>query len=675
MMKWSTFLPLTMLLVMPLLAQHGAPNGEWHFYGGDSGTTKYSGLDQINASNARDLKIAWEWKSQNFGKRPDFNWEVTPLMAGGVLYFTAGTRRDAVAVDASTGETLWIYRLDEGARGANVARVVNRGLAYWSDGKGDERILLISPGYQLVELNAKTGLPITTFGAGGRLDLTEGLDRPVVKPGQIGASSPAIVVRDTVIVGAALLAGTAPASKENVPGYIRGFDVHTGQKLWTFHTIPRPGELGNETWEKDSWKYTGNTGAWAPLSADEELGYVYIPVEMPTGDFYGAHRPGNNLFSDSLVCLDARTGKRIWHYQLVHHDIWDWDIAAPPLLLDITANGKKIKAVAQVTKQAFTFVFDRVTGQPVWPIEERPVPQSDVPGEVTSPTQPFPTKPPAFDRQGSSIDDLIDFTPALKEEAIKIASQYKMGPLYTPPIVPDTNGKAGTFLLPAHVGGVNWPGGAADPETGILYVASVTNSEFLAVSKADPKRSDMGYVGGRGGSGRAGAARGGAPGGFTGNTDDSESVAMRPAPRGNAGPRGLPLVKPPWGRITAIDLNAGDILWTVANGPAPDYVRDHPALKGIDLSNTGRPSRSLLMVTKTLLFGGDGNNLWASPAGAGGNTFRAMDKKTGKVVAEITLPAMMTGVPMTYMADGRQFIVMAVGAAGYPAELVALALP
>jgi quinoprotein glucose dehydrogenase len=393
------------------------------------------------------------------------------------------------------------------------------------------------------------------------------------------------------------------------------------------------------------------------------------------------------------VCLDAKTGKRIWHYQLVHHDIWDWDIAAPPILVDITVDGKKIKAVAQVTKQAFTFVFDRVTGKPVWPIEERAVPQSDVPGEKTAATQPFPTKPAAFDRQGSSPDVLIDFTPALKEEAMKIASQYKMGPLYSPPIVADTDGKAALFLLPAHVGGVNWPGGAVDAETGVLYVASVTQSEFLAVSKADPKRSDMGYVGGRGGGGRGGPGRGAAgaspgasPGAaagpgrggavaFTGNLDDSETFAMRPPARANAGPRGLPLVKPPWGRITAIDLNTGDHMWTIANGSAPDYIRNHAALQGIDLSNTGKPSRSLLMVTKSLLFGSDGNNLWASPAGAGGNTFRAIDKKTGQVIHEMTLPAMTTGVPMTYMADGRQFIVVAVGAAGFPAELVALALP
>lgn len=670
---------LLLALTLPATAQTGAQNGEWRYYGGDAGTTKYSPLDQINASNAKELKIAWRWKAENFGKRPDFNWEVTPLMVGGVLYFTAGTRRDAVAVDAATGETLWVYRLDEGPRGAVVARTVNRGLSYWSDGKGDDRILLISPGFQLVALNAKNGHEIPSFGTNGRIDLTEGLDRAVVKPGVIGSSSPAIVVKDTVVVGAALLAGTAPPSKENVPGYIRGFDVRTGKKNWTFKTIPRPGEFGNETWENDSWKYSGNTGAWPPLSADLELGYVYIPVEMPTGDFYGGTHLGDNLFSDSLVCLDAKTGKRVWHYQLVHHDVWDWDIAAPPILLDVTVAGKKVKAVAQITKQAHTFVFDRVTGKPVWPIEERAVPQSNVPGERTSPTQPWPSKPLGFDRQGIGPDDLIDFTPALKEEALRIASRYQLGPLYTPPIVADAGGKLGTMILPHHVGGANWPGGAVDAETGILYVASVTQPDVLAVSVADPKRSDMGYVGGRGGRGAGAAAP--PPGGRGAGAaappagGNEESFGSRPAPRTNTGPQGLPLVKPPWGRITAIDLNSGDHVWTVANGPTPDYITNHPALKGIDVSNGGRPTRSLLMVTKTLLVAPEGNNLWVPVAGGGGNAFRLLDKKTGKVIHEMQLPAMATGIPMTYMANDRQFIVVAVGAAGYPAELIALALP
>jgi quinoprotein glucose dehydrogenase len=668
----SLLLVLSILAVaFPARAQHGMKNGEWRFYGGDSGTTKYSSLDQINAANVKDLKVVWEWKGQNFGRRPDFNWEVTPLMVGGVLYFTVGTRRDAVAVDAATGETLWMYRLDEGARGTVVARTINRGLAYWSDGKGDDRIIMISPGFQLIELNAKNGHPLTAFGKDGLIDLTEGLDRAVVKPGQIGSSSPAIVVRDTVVVGAALQAGTAPPSKTNVPGYIRGFDVRTGKKLWTFKTIPQAGEFGNQTWEDDSWKYTGNTGAWVPLAADEELGYVYIPVEAPTGDFYGGTRRGDNLFSDSLVCLEARTGKRIWHYQLVHHDIWDWDIGAPPILVDINVGGRPIKAVAQLTKQAFTFVFDRVTGKPVWPIEERAVPQSSTPGEKTAPTQPFPTKPAPFDRQGTSLDDLIDFTPALKEEAIKIASQYKMGPLYTPPIVRDTDGKLAMLLLPHHTGGVNWPGGAVDPETGILYVASLTNHDALALSVADPKRSDMGYVGGGGGRGGRGGVVG--PNVNPPASDDGDSV--RPIQRTNTGPQGLPLIKPPWGRITAIDLNSGDHLWVAPNGEAPDYIKNHPAMKGIDLSNAGRPSRALLMVTKTLLFAPEGNNLWAAAAGAGGNMFRVLDKKTGKLIHQIALPAMATGIPMTYMVNDRQFIVVAIGAAGVPAELIALALP
>jgi quinoprotein glucose dehydrogenase len=661
-----------LLLVLPLLAaapvsgQHGAAQGEWRFYGGDAGSTKYAPLDQINASNVKQLQIAWRWKAENFGPRPDYNWEVTPLMVHGVLYFTAGSRRDAVAVDAATGETLWMYRLDEGERGDRAVRTQNRGLAYWTDGKNDRRILLITPGFQLVALNADTGSPISTFGKNGIVELTEGLDRDVVKPGQIGASSPAIVIGDVVVLGAALQAGTAPASKTNVPGYIRGYDVRTGKRIWTFRTIPHASEFGNETWENNSWEYTGNTGAWAPLSGDEELGYVYIPVEMPTGDFYGAHRLGDNLFADSLVCLDARTGKRIWHFQIIHHDLWDGDLPAAPVLADITVDGKKIKAVAQVTKQAFTFVFDRVTGQPVWPIEERPVPQSNVPGERTSPTQPFPTKPAPFDRQGITIDDLIDFTPQLREEAIKIAAQYRTGPLFLPPSVRDADGKLGSLILPNHTGGANWPGGALDPETGILYVSSVTNPDYLALIAADPKRSDMGYVAGSGRArGKAVDPAGGMPQ-FSGEDG---------APQPDIGPQGLPLIKPPWGRITAIDLNTGEHVWMIPNGAAPEAVKNHPALKGIDLSRAGKPERSPLLVTKTLLFGADGSGLFNAGPGAGGKMFRAIDKKTGAVLYEFALPASTTGIPMTYMVDDRQYIVVAVGARGTPAELVALALP
>jgi quinoprotein glucose dehydrogenase len=621
-----------------------AKSVEWRYYGGDAAGTKYSPLDQINAATVKNLKLAWSWKAQNFGRRPEFNWEVTPLMVGGTLYFTAGTRRDAIAVDAASGETLWMYRLDEGDRGAVVARQNNRGLAYWSDGKGDERILLISPGYQLIALHAKTGQPVASFGKNGVVDLFEGLDRPVVKPGTIGASSPALVVKDVVVVGAALQAGTAPQSKQNVPGYIRGFDVRTGKRIWTFHTIPQAGEFGNDTWEGDSSKYSGNTGAWAPLSADEELGYVYVPVETPTGDFYGGHRPGNNLFGESLVCLDARTGKRVWHYQLVHHGVWDWDPPTAPTLLDIKVDGRPIKAVAQITKQAWVYVFDRVTGKPVWPIEERPVPQSKAPGEHTSPTQPFPTKPAAFDRQGFTVDDLIDLTPELKAQALKIAAQYDLGPMFAPPIVADAGGKRATITLPSPTGGANWQGGAADPETGMLYVASITYAAPVSLARA-PTRTDMDYAG-----------------------RYSASSA------GEVGPQGLPLVKPPWGRITAIDLNTGEHVWMVPNGNAPEYIRKHPALKGVDLSKVGNPEHSPILVTKSLLFEGEGAGMFAVPTGGGGPMFRALDKKTGAVVWEMKLPANLTAVPMTYMLGGRQYLITAVGAPGVPAELLAWAV-
>jgi quinoprotein glucose dehydrogenase len=662
-------------LAATLSAQHGTKNGEWRSYGGDNGNTKYSPLDQINASNVKNLQIVWRWKAENFGPRPDYLWEVTPLMVEGVLYFTAGTRRNVVAVDAATGETLWMYRLDEGERGDRAVRTVNRGLAYWTDGKDDRRVVLVTPGYQLVSLDARTGRPIGDFGKNGLVELTEGLDRDTVPPGVIGSSSPAMIIRDVVVVGNAFLAGTAPASKNNVPGYIRGYDVRTGKKLWTFRTIPRPGEPGVETWEKESWAFSGNTGAWAPLAGDEELGYVYIPVESATGDFYGGHRPGDNLYSGSLVCLDARTGRRVWHFQVIHHDIWDYEPSCPPILADVTVNGRLRKIVAMPMKTAHTYVFDRVTGEPIWPIPEVPMPASTVPGEWTSPTQPIPSKPAPFDRVGITPDILIDFTPELKAEALKILEQYNYSHLlYPPPIVRGTNGKIATLLLPHHTGGSNWPGGALDPETGYFFISSLTNPDPMALQVPDPRRSDMAYVGGAGRGGPAGgAARGGpapAPAPARGGPAGGDAST-----RGQLGPQGLPLIKPPWGRVTAINLNTGDHAWMVPNGDVPDAVKNHPALKGIDLGQTGRPERAPLMVTKTLLFAADGAGMFNSGPGGGGNKFRALDKKTGATIHEMALPANATGIPMTYLVNGRQHIVVAVGARNYPAELVALAVP
>jgi len=621
-------------------AQRGTENGEWRHYGGDARGTKYSPLDQINASNVGKLQIAWRWKSSSLGQPPDYNWQATPLMVGDTLYFTAGSQRSEVAIDAASGDTKWTYTLDEGDRGRRAPRANNRGVAYWSDPSGNGRVLLITPGYQLVALDAKTGKPIADFGNAGIVELWDGLDRKV-EINQIGSSSPAMVVGDVAVIGAAMLGGTAPVSMKNVPGYVRGYDVRTGKLLWTFHTIPQANEFGVDTWLENSWQYTGNTAVWAPMSADPELGYVYLPVETPTGDYYGGHRPGDNLFSNSVVCLDAKTGKRIWHYQLIHHDIWDWDTASAPVLLDVNVNGRPRKIVAQVTKQAFTYVFDRVTGEPIWPIMERPVPQSDVPGEKTAATQPFPTKPAPFDRQGVTESDLIDFTPELKAEAVRIASQFKMGPIYTPPIITGTDGKLGTLTVPHNQGAANWESAAADPETGILYVPSVTNWWASALAERG-QRTDMRYVG--------------------------RGTRVEP-------PMGLPLIKPPWGRITAIDLNTGEHAWMVPNGQAPDYVRNHAALAGIDLSGAGNPERAPLLVTKTLLFAGDGPGLFSSGPQGGGKKFRALDKKTGKTVFEMELPGNETGLPMTYMHGGKQFIVVAVGARNFPAELIALALP
>jgi quinoprotein glucose dehydrogenase len=640
-MSRTGFWTLALFAACSFVAAHGQQGtpatGEWRVNGGDSGSTRYSPLDQINADNVKNLQVAWRWKAQNMGTTPQAAWEVTPLMVGGRLYFTAGTGRTLVAADAATGETLWIYRGDDTVeRGA--VRANNRGVSYWTDGRGDERILFVTPGYQLVALNARNGLPIASFGADAHVDLWKGLDRPVVEKGTIGATSPPIIIRDVVVVGAALRVGVALPKKDNVPGYTRGYDVRTGKLLWTFHTVPQAGEPGVETWGKDpatgldSWKFTGNTGAWGPLTGDEELGYVYIPVEAPSGDTYGGQRPGNNLYSDSIVCLDAKTGKRVWHYQLIHHEMWDYDIPAAPILLDLTVNGKKIKALAQVNKSAYTFVFDRTNGQPVFPIEERPVPKGNAPGEWYSPTQPYPTKPAAFDRQGVTEADLADYTPEIKAAALKAASQYVLGPIYTPPIVKDTGGKLATIQLPGAGGGANWMGASVDPETGILYVPSVS-APYLSSLQPGGTRSEMPYI---------------AAGGLGGPTV-----------------MGLPLIKGPYGRITAINLNTGEHLWMIPNGKPADSIVNNPALKAanIDASDWGGGQRSPILVTKTLLF-------------EGSNNLRVIDKASGRQIQAIDLGANLTGGTMTYLVNGRQFIVAVVGGRpGEGAELVGLAIP
>ena len=628
-------------------AQSGAVDGQWRTYGGDLGSTRYAALDQIDGDNFSELEVAWRFSAVSFGPSPDFNYQTTPLMVDGVLYATAGTRRDVVALDGAAGELLWFYRIDEGQRADNaIRRMSGRGVGYWTDGEGDARIYVVTIGYQLVALDAETGRPVPTFGVDDIVDLKMYNDQ-IIDPlsGEIGWNSAPTVARDVVIVGASHRAGSAPPSRANVKGYIRGFDVRTGERRWIFHTIPTAGEYGRDTWLNDSAVYTGNTGVWTNMTVDAELGLAYLPVEIPTGDYYGGHRPGENLFGESLVAVDVETGERRWHFQFVHHPIWDYDVPCPPILVDITVDGREIQAVAQPTKQGWVYVFDRLTGEPVWPIEERPVPAGTVPGEWYSPTQPFPTKPPPFERQGFPVDELIDFTPELKAEALEFVSQYRTGPVFTPPIEAGDDGLLGTLFVP---NGANWPGGSYDPETGIMYVYSHTLTRSVGLVNPDPERSDMEYVNGRG----------------------------RPLTV-----RGLPLLRPPWGRITAIDLNAGEIVWQVAHGETPDRVRNHPSLQGLDIPRTGRTGGAGgssggigTLTTRTLVISGEGGTI-TMPSGERGAMLRAYDKATGQELGAVPIPAAQTGSPMTYMLDGRQYLVLAVGARTHPGELIAFALP
>ena len=629
-------------------AAQGAENGEWRTYGGDIANTRYSPLDQINAGNFSDLEVAWRVATSNFGPQPEFNLQATPLMAGGVIYSTGGTRRAAFAVDAGTGELLWVHRLDEGERAAAAPRRRSgRGLAYRDDG-GDGQIFYVTTGYRLIGLNARTGLRLAGFGDNGAVDLMQNMDQEIDPlAGEIGLHSTPLVAGGTIVIGAAHVPGSAPRSMRNTKGYVRGFDADTGVRKWIFHTIPGADEFGNDTWLNDSWRYTGNTGVWGQISADVELGVVYFATEMPTNDYYGGHRHGDNLFSDSIVAVDIDSGERLWHFQAIHHDVWDWDFPCAPILADVVIDGVERKILAQPSKQAWLYVFDRETGEPIWPIEERAMPPSDVPGELLARTQPFPTHPPAYDRQGVSEDDLIDFTPELRAEALELVSNFRLGPIFTPPVVADSDGPYGTLMLPSTGGGTNWPGGSLDPETGIFYGYSYTQVVSLGLVH-DPERSDMDFI------------RGNPPG--------------VPAPRRTLTVQGLPLVKPPWGRINAIDLQTGDILWQVPHGETPDNVRNHQALRGLDIPRTGRAGRVGTVVTKTLVIAGEPGT-FTTPSGATGAMLRAYDKATGAEVGAVYMPAGVSGSPMTYRHEGRQYIVLAIGGAGHPAELLAYRLP
>jgi quinoprotein glucose dehydrogenase len=639
-------------MASPAQAQRqGTEDGEWRYWGGDEGSSRYSPLEQIDASNVEDVEVAWRWYAANYGPSPDFVYRGTPIKVGDKLITVAGQRRAVVAIDPETGETLWMWRMRENARWrASTRQNYGKAVAY-AEVEGRGMIFVITPGYYLVALDPETGDPISSFGINGVVDLHLGLgnypvdpDEGILSSGDITASSPPIVVNGVIVVGNSHDRGYYPERKENVPGHIRGYDARTGEMKWIFHVLPQPGEFGHDTWENDAWTYTGNISGWAPLSADSERNLVYIPTDTPTNDYYGGHRPGDNLFGTSLIALNAQTGERVWHFQMVHHDVWNYDNPDAPHLVDITVDGEHIPAVAAVTKQGHTYVFNRETGEPVWPMVETPVPASDVPHEQMAPTQPIPSKPAPFELQGITENDLIDFTPELRREAIEIASQYRMGGLYTPPsLADDPSGSKGTFVVPGANGGANSPGGAAvDPETGILYVATERGHSVIQLIPGD-QRGEV--IGG----------------------DDSNMNYVSSGPGGIRGPGGLPLLKPPYGSIVAIDLNTGEHLFRVINGDTPDEVRNHEALRGLDIPPTGKDTHANVLVTRSLLFYGEGRS--------GSPLLHVVNKATGEEITALDIPATTTTAPMTYSHNGRQFIVLSVAAAGHPAELVALALP
>jgi len=637
--------------LVSLLAAHTAnaqtAGGQWPTYGGDLGHTRYAPLEQINASNFGSLEVAWRFSVANMGPTPETRFQSTPLVVDGVLYTTGGTRRAVTALDAATGEQLWVFGLNEGARGEEAPRQLSgRGLSFWQRGD-DKRVVFVTPGYQLVELNAETGRPIASFGDNGIVDLKASLDQGQDwDRKQIGTNSPPTIAGNVIMVPAAHTPLAPPNQAKNVVGYIRGFDVVTGKLLWTFHTVPRRGEPGYETWLNGSAETGGgNAGVWATISADEELGLAYLPVESPYGDMYGGLRPGANLYGESIVAVEIRTGKYRWHYQTSHHPLWDYDIPTAPILVDAVKDGRTIKALAQATKQGLLFVLNRETGEPVWPSPEVAVPQGNVPGEWYSPTQPIP--PTRYGHQGVAKEDLIDFTPALRAEAERVIAEHRIGPIYTPAVPYNPNGPISTLMV---MGGSNWPGGSFDPDTKMVFVtASVGVNSMTICRYAEGSVMPHGVCTGR----DAGA--------FGGLRDVSV--------------QGLPLLKPPYGTIAAIDLTKGEVAWQIPNGETPENVKNHPALAGVALGRTGRAGQPPgALATKSLLIVAE-PGYGPTPDGKRGSMLRAYDKRTGRELAALQLPAPQSGSPMTYMLNGKQYLVLAVSGSNYSGELIAFKVP
>ncbi len=681
--------------------------GDWPMYLADPSGSKYSPLDQINASNFSKLEVAWTLRVDNLGARPEARLQGAPIAVKGTLYTTAGQAgKSVVSIDGRTGELKWVHRYDEGERASRWSprQYSGRGVAYWTDGRGDERVIYLTTGYQMIELNAKTGQPIVSFGKNGIVDLKVGVvigkDKQIdLEKGEIGQHNPPTVVGDTILVGSSMFEGLDYHFSTNAKGLVRAFDAKTGKQLWRFNTIPYLGQFGNETWEQGSWEWTGNTGVWAHITADPVAGLAYLPVETPTIDEYGGNRPGNNLFAESLVAVDLKTGVRKWHFQLVHHPLWDHDISSAPLLIDATIDGQPRKLVAQPTKQGWLYTFDRLTGEPIWPIVERPVPQTDVPGEKTSPTQPFVTKPPPYSRIYVAESDLIDFTPALRARALENLKPYRWEP--TPFVPPTWRGPEGKWLGGINIGnlggGINWPGASFDPETAIFYGqannANVTATSFSpedleiigpeqqAKNRIPSWESPNGRSGGppadrasrEGDAGGRGAGRGDAAqgGGAPAAAAAGDGRAM------TTGLEGLPIVKPPYGVLSAIDLNTGALKFQVPHGETPDNVRNTLQRLGVTYTErTGQSGSTGLMVTKTMVVVGD-LAVTSPPGRQPGAMLRAYDKQTGMELGAVLMPNRVSGSPMTYLgSDGRQYINIAVHGLGTGAgTYVTYALP
>ena len=673
--------------------------GDWPMYFADPSGSRYSPSDQINAQNFNKLELAWHFKTDAMGSHPEYKLEGTPIEINGMLYTTAGSRRAVVALDAKTGELKWVYSMNEGLRAAISPRQLSgRGVAFWTDGNGDDRIVYVTTGYRLVELNAHTGQPVEGFGEHGVVDLKIGAYTGVIgqpgvykqidlTTGEIGLHTVPTVAGNSIFVGSAMKEGSQPLEQNNTKGLTRAFDVKTGKLIWTFHNIPQKGEFGYDTWEKNSADFNGNTGTWTGITVDLKNKTAFLPIEDPTDDFYGGGRPGNDLFGDSLVAVDSDTGKMKWYFQVTHHPIWDYDLSSPALLVDVNVDGKAIEAVALPSKQGWLYTFDRNTGKPIWPIVEKPVDQTTVPDEKTAKTQPFPTKPANYVRTQVTANDIVDFTPEIHAKAMDIIKKYyKLGSMYNPPVVSNPKGlfPSGAIGNGTGGGGTNWPGGGFNPTTQVVFLPAAQSVSATGLVPLPEGLSNLKYDSGVGGQVfriNGGPGFGSASDAPKVSADDQKlaaalaahpQVAVGPPPPRNVD--GIPLGKPPYGTVTAINLNTGDFVWQVPNGPTPDEIRDNPLLKGVNLPPTGIGAQVGVAMNKTLVFQGDGGYV-TQPGHPRGAYLRGRDQKTGQEIGAVYMPAPQSGSPMTYTTDGREFVVVAVSGGNYSGDYLAFALP